>query len=795
MTEQPRFIFSSKAEVLETLHSRLSVGKIVPMRRYEVSAWNAGKKAILAEIQNAFDADTVIVRSSAVGEDSSQASHAGAFLSVGDVHLDDGEGLRRSIDAVVSSYPDSDPSNEFFVQPFLRAVACSGVVFTRDLDRHAPYYVINYDDATKRTDTVTSGTTNQVETLIVFRRTETTTARFDKLIRAVQEIEQICATDRLDVEFAIGLNEEIYILQVRQLAATESSTVPASEEEIEHYLRKIAKKVDKLSKPQPYLDGERTFFGVMPDWNPAEIIGVKPRKLALSLYKELVTDRVWAYQRYNYGYRDVRSVPLIVTFLGVPYVDIRASFNSFVPAKLRRSTGDRLVAYYLDRLKRLPELHDKVEFDIVFSCYTLGLDERLQGLREYGFDKEETREIKEVLVDLTNRVIDPTYGMFERDLRKIHALEERHFRIVQSDLSILEKIYWLSEDCKRYGTLPFAGVARSAFIAVQLLRSFVETDVISERVAEKFMNGLETVSSQIARDVRRMQRGDMSVEEFQTRYGHLRPGSYDIMSLRYDENWDAYFGAVENYTDVGSGNGADDNTALYEFPDQARTALERRLDQSNIEFGASNVLDFIRRSIEGREYAKFVFSKNLSAILKLLVDLGAKYGISRHDMSHVDIQTILQLYATLDHRDLRDIIGEDIERNKKYYRVTESIRLPHLILESSDVFSFRLPRGKPNFVTLNRVEADVLLEEDFDANLNGHIVFIESADPGYDWIFAQRPAGLVTMYGGANSHMAIRCAEIGLPAVIGAGERNFSEWRSSRRLEIVCAEEKVRVVC
>lgn len=34
----------------------------------------------------------------------------------------------------------------------------------------------------------------------------------------------------------------------------------------------------------------------------------------------------------------------------------------------------------------------------------------------------------------------------------------------------IEKIYWLLEDCKRYGTLPFAGVARVAFIAVQILR-------------------------------------------------------------------------------------------------------------------------------------------------------------------------------------------------------------------------------------------------------------------------------------------------------------------------------------
>ena len=39
---------------------------------------------------------------------------------------------------------------------------------------------------------------------------------------------------------------------------------------------------------------------------------------------------------------------------------------------------------------------------------------------------------------------------------------------------LVQKIYWLVEDCKRYGTLPFAGLARAGFVAKQLLDSFVE---------------------------------------------------------------------------------------------------------------------------------------------------------------------------------------------------------------------------------------------------------------------------------------------------------------------------------
>jgi hypothetical protein len=78
----------------------------------------------------------------------------------------------------------------------------------------------------------------------------------------------------------------------------------------------------------------------MPDWNPAEIVGIRPEaSMALSLYREWITDAIWAYQRHNYGYRNLRSFPLMPHFFGLPYIDVRLSFNSFIPADLDRGAG------------------------------------------------------------------------------------------------------------------------------------------------------------------------------------------------------------------------------------------------------------------------------------------------------------------------------------------------------------------------------------------------------------------------------------------------------------------------
>ena len=80
------------------------------------------------------------------------------------------------------------------------------------------------------------------------------------------------------------------------------------------------------------------------------------------------------------------------------------------------------------------------------------------------------------------------------------------------------------------------------------------------------------------------------------------------------------------------------------------------------------------------------------------------------------------------------------------------------------------------------------------ADLCGAIVLIPSADPGYDWIFSRGIKGFVTAYGGVNSHMAIRAAELRIPAVIGAGEALFGQWSAAKTLNIDCANKRVEIL-
>lgn len=164
--------------------------------------------------------------------------------------------------------------------------------------------------------------------------------------------------------------------------------------------------------------------------------------------------------------------------------------------------------------------------------------------------------------------------------------------------------------------------------------------------------------------------------------------------------------------------------------------------------------------------------------------MGRECGISREDLSYLDFRTILNLYSSLDHRSLKEILSTDIQTNKNYHNLMKPIKFPNLITSPDDIFEFCLEQDEPNFVTFNRVIAETLVEKAMNNNLKDKIIFIESADPGYDWIFSHDIAGLITKYGGANSHMAIRAAELDTPAVIGCGKINFDYWSRAGRVEI-----------
>jgi len=770
----------TKAEALEQLAPRLACARVLPQVRTDVRGWRADPDAVLALVRARGWLDQpLIVRSSARGEDQAGASLAGRFPSIRDCR---GEAaLRSAIEQVAAALPADD--DQLFVQPCLCDVRSSGVVFTRDPGSGGHYAIVAYDQRSGRTDLITSG--RAVEPRTYLHHESAPPAADPELVRVLElsrELQRLLECAALDIEYACVDDGLPYLLQVRALAA--AAGAPAEADEEARALRRVQRRVEELGGPHPYLLGGAPIFGAMPDWNPAEVLGARPRPLALSLYRELVTDGIWAYQRRNYGYRDLRSFPLVHSFAGLPYVDVRVSFHSFVPADLGDELGGRLVDEYAHRLLARPPDHDKVEFSIVDSCATLDLEQRLARLPAARFSPADRARIADSLRTLTNRITSGPQCLFRLDLDKIAALERRQqeFAGRAAGLDPLSRAYWRLEDCKRYGTLPFAGIARAAFIALQILDSLVGTGLLERAERELVLHSSDSVRARMDRDLAMLPRA-----QFLARYGHLRPGTYEVTTPRYDEAPDAYFGAPG-----GGAARAEPPHRRFELDAPRKRRLDAELAAQGLAHDARSLFEFFYDAIEGREHAKFVFTRSLSDALVDLVEVARNAGFSRDDLSYAEFDALRGLHSSCD--DPRAVLERSIEAGRARHAVTRRLTLPALITAPSDVLAFHLSPSEPNYVGQARVEGPALAAACAGESLRGAIVLLPNADPGHDWIFAHGVAGFVTQYGGYNSHMAVRALELGVPAVIGAGEELYRRWSLARRLRLDCLNRKVEVL-
>lgn len=765
--------FTTKAETLAALEGTLASARVLPQVRLTAGQVREDPAMPWRLVREAGLPGPWIVRSSARNEDTAQTSNAGRFLSI--PHVSGGEALARAAARVAEAMgPEAD--NQLFIQPCLERVELCGVAFTADPSTGGNYYLLNFDRATGSTSSVTDGTGQRLETYCLFKYGPVPAPEpLDRVIALCRELEERFNSPALDLEFALS-EGVLYLLQVRPLVLPRPLADPEAQR---RSLELVRRKLRGAMVPHPDLCGRETIYGVMPDWNPAEMIGLRPRALALSLYRELITDGVWAYQRDNYGYRNLRSFPLMADFQGLPYIDARVSFNSFLPKSLPQPLAEKLAEYYLERLRTHPELHDKVEFEIAFTCYTFDLPQRVRVLLDHGFTQPELDCLTEALRGLTNSVIRKD-GLWQRDAEKIEILRRKHREILKSGLGLPEKIYWLLEYCKRYGTLPFAGLARAGFIAVELLRSLVSAGVLGEEERAVYLGSLSTVGKNMTRDL-----AELSPGAFLERYGHLRPGTYDICSPRYDQDRDRYF----DFSRAREDRPAEERP--FQLPLEKYARLQDLLEEHGLQADVLSLFHFIRHAIEGREYAKFVFTHTLSDTLELLAELGAQYGLSREEMAFADVRRIMECCSRAE--DLERVLRDSIRVGRDQETAAAGISLPPLLWTEEQVYGFFLPDGAPNFITQGRCTAETAVLP-CGEDLEGKLLLIPGADPGYDWIFSRGIAGFITAYGGANSHMAIRAAEFNIPAVIGVGEKNFARYAAAKRLAVDCRNKTVVIL-
>lgn len=774
----------TKAETLNFLNQNFKEYKIknilIPeFIFFSKSEFRNNKKKIILDIKKKFRKKKIIIRSSSLSEDNKNLSNAGKYLSISNLRSDS-KFVESSIIKVIKKF--NSFKDQILVQEFIEKTEMSGVIFTREPNYNSPYYIINYDTSGK-TNIITSGkNNNSIQTICIFRNKIDFNIEFRDFLKNIKSLEKIMGTDRIDIEFAKKNNKWI-LFQCRPLPG--HFVKKNIDIQINKSLVNIEKKINKLKKKNPTIQGDTTYFSNMADWNPAEMIGVKPKTLAMSLYSELITDSVWSVQRKNYEYKDVSPNVLMVNLAGSPFIDLRTDFNSFLPNGLNLSLEKKIINNYLQKLKQKTYLHDKIEFELIPTCYDLNM----LNINSNFLNKRNKKKYFSKIKKTTNYIISPKNSLLDNEILQINKLEKRIKEINKFKISEIQKIFFLINDCKKLGTLPFSGIARIAFICTKILRSLLDKRLIDQKFIEKIYLTIPTITKKMNKDYLKAVKSKNFKKKFLSDYGHLRPLTYSIASRNYKEGFRHYF-SNKNIETVRI------LKKDLKLDKKLNYKISNIFKKEKLEINFEEFIRLLQKSIEYRELSKFIFSKSINSIFENLIKFSKKLGIKREDLEFVSIKKILDSYSVLETEKLALTLKREIKENKKSYEILRQIKFPDFITSANDVYYHKIRTSRGNFITNKKISANSIYLSEMNKikKLNKKIVVIENADPGFDFIFSYQIKGLITKYGGANSHMAIRCLELNIPAIIGIGPNSFDKICDSNFIEFDCEQKTFKII-
>ena len=704
----------------------------------------------LNNIENIVDSfsQKIMIRSNSSSEDKEFSSSAGKYLSIGPIERNDLETIKKSWEMVVGSYEEQDNQSAIF-QNYIENAKSVSVLTSYKVGSDSAYRTFSTYYGSE-TDAITSGKYSEINNFFMHRSFDILPKKYEKYnvyLKIITQLEDLFKNKQLDIEMVLDKNNSPQLLQVRPLMGKKLNKESIFDEK--DVIDRNLKNYKKLNKTTADRFGTNQIYSNMSDMNPAEMIGKKPDNIAFGLYKFMFTDTTWNIQRGEFGYRKYSGGKLMELFNNVAYINVNHSLNSFLTRNLQKESCEEIINYQLNKLKENPHLHDSIEFDISRSSYVFDTVE------------EFSKEYKNIISP--SEIIKWHNDLIQIDTQNKSTLEKNK-KIILSTFSKLDKSFEYSkkENIKLIRdtmALPFTHHSRLGFVYFAQLNSLLKKEVITEDQKKLLLLSVNSISTKMKADAYEVKIGKKTLEGFLDVYGHIRAGNYNLLSSNLKNNLNFTESLINN-----SQQPLEDNI----LPKDIYTNIEKYFMINEIPLEASAWIDMFQEGISTRENSKFYYTKGIDGILN---EVGEKNTSDR------------ELF------DLLDI--EFNEENTSDMRLM-NVLMPDLITSSEDFYFYEEMSKNGNYIGQGTVIGDVLLidnEANRPNNLENKIVVIPAADPGWDWIFNYKIKSLVTKYGGPNSHMAIRCAEHNIPAILGVGENNFTVISNSKSLEIDFSNE------
>ena len=697
--------------------------------------------------------EQIIIRSNSSKEDTDETSSAGKFLSIGPIDKNDISLIKKSWNEVLQSY-EKDDNNTVIFQDYVDGAKSVSVLTSYKVGTDSPYRTFSTYYGSQ-TDAVTSGRYNKIKNFFIHRSLDSLPEKFKeyyKFFKIQNQLENLFGNKQLDIEIVTDRKEEPLLLQVRPLMGKAIKKEPIMversviDENVKRYKELIPTTDDRFGTNQIYSN--------MSDMNPAEMIGKKPDNIAFSLYRFMFTDTTWNKQRGEFGYRIYSGGKLMELFNNVAYINVNHSLNSFLTRNIKNETCEKIINYQLNKLETYPHLHDSIEFDISRSSYTFETDEK------FGEEYKNIIDSKEI--------IQWHHDLIEIDSFNSSTLHKNNEIILDAFSNLDDSFQYLDKENIKFVrdnmALPFTHHSRLGFVYFAQLNNFLKNGVINEEEKQNLLLSVNSISTKMKQDAYRVKIGDISLNDFLSIYGHVRAGNYNLSSSNLKSN----ISFAESLI----------NTSNEPIPSEPlKIDIFKKIDDyfnlNKISYTSENWVEMFQLAVSTRENSKFYYTKGIDGIL-----------------SEVEEKNISD-------RELFKLLDFEYNDMNTYNQKIEDTLMPDVITSSDDFYAYEEMNKDGNYIGQGTVSGEILFldgTENNRNNLDNKIIVIPAADPGWDWIFNYKIKSLITEFGGPNSHMAIRCAEHNIPAILGIGEKNFSAILNSNNLVVDFSNENFTIL-
>ena len=695
----------------------------------------------------------IIIRSNSSKEDTDETSSAGKFLSIGPIDKNDISLIKKSWNEVLQSYEKED-NNTVIFQDYVDGAKSVSVLTSYKVGTDSPYRTFSTYYGSQ-TDAVTSGRYNKIKNFFIHRSLDNLPEKFKehyKFFKIQNQLENLFGNKQLDIEIVTDHKEEPLLLQVRPLMGKVIKKEPIMversviDENVKRYKELIPTTDDRFGTNQIYSN--------MSDMNPAEMIGKKPDNIAFSLYRFMFTDTTWNKQRGEFGYRIYSGGKLMELFNNVAYINVNHSLNSFLTRNIKNETCEKIINYQLNKLETYPHLHDSIEFDISRSSYTFETDEKFGEEYKNIIDRKE--------------IIQWHHDLIEIDSFNSSTLHKNNEIILDAFSKLDDSFQYLDKENIKFVrdnmALPFTHHSRLGFVYFAQLNNFLKNGVINEEEKQNLLLSVNSISTKMKQDAYRVKTGDISLNDFLSIYGHVRAGNYNLSSSNLKSN----ISFAESLI----------NTSNEPIPSEPlKIDIFKKIDDyfnlNKISYTSENWVEMFQLAVSTRENSKFYYTKGIDGILN---------EIEEKDISDRELFQLLDF--------------EYNDMNTFNQKIVDTL-MPDVVTSSDDFYAYEEMNKDGNYIGQGTVSGEILFLDGIENNrnnLDNKIIVIPAADPGWDWIFNYKIKSLITEFGGPNSHMAIRCAEHNIPAILGIGEKNFSAILNSKNLVVDFSNENFTIL-